>query len=208
MGSQKLNRNPKAEFDNKKLLLSAMLLVSAIGIAWLAIREEPEINDEDERVSVLNNEDAVNKHLRKTSQKIESQKLNAQIENYTKTPSLNGETSAVYEASSQSLDFKEDPRINELAATLGKERKIPETPKNPKDIVQAQLYDQQKWNEYNLSYRQAYAQRFIEKAKKDGWEVRLNAEFKIIKAKRIKKDDRPQLFRDPAASSGATQSPH
>ncbi|MEK6772579.1 MAG: hypothetical protein AABY64_01450 [Bdellovibrionota bacterium] len=207
MSRKNLNRLQEKEFDNKKLLLSIMLLVSAIGIAWFAIWEEPEINDEDERISVLNNEAAVNKHLRKTSQKIESQKLNAQIENYTKMPDLNGGTSA-YEASSQSLDFKEDPRIKELTATLGKEKKIPEIPKNPKDIVQAQLYDQQKWNEYNLSYRQAYAQRFIEKAKKDGWEIRLNAEFKIIKAKKIKKDDRPQLFRDPAASSSATQSPH
>lgn len=194
--SQQSNQ-PSQNHDNKKILLSVLLLISAVGLFWFGLREEDETNLEDEMISLQKNEELVNNHLRKTVQKIESQKINAQIENYIKAPKLNeGAQIQSYEASSHSLDFKSDPRIDDLTATLGKNKKASEAPKGPKEIIHGQLYDQQKWNDYKLSYRQAYAQKYVEKAKREGWEVTLNDEYKIIRTKPIKKDNRPKLFRD------------
>ncbi len=184
----------KNELDNKKLLLSLFFLFSAFGLFWLALQDEEGLSEND-LIPVQASDEAVRKHLRKTSQKIQAQKVQAQIENFAPAPRFNEGGTQVYEASSHGLEFRPDPRLNELSHTLRREPKasgsqLPE----PNEMIQNQLYEQQRWNEYKLAYRQAYAQKFIENARKHGWEIRLNEEFKIVKVKAIKKDNRQQLF--------------
>jgi len=184
----------KNELDSKKLLLSLFFLFSAFGLFWLALQDEQALSEND-LIPVQASDEAVRKHLRKTSQKIEAQKVRAQIDNFAPAPRFSEGSTQVYEASSHGLEFKPDPRLNELSHTLGRQPKASgnQVP-DPKEVVQNQLYEQQKWNEYKLAYRQAYAQQFIENARKNGWDIRLNEEFKIVKVKAIKKDNRPQLF--------------
>jgi len=186
----------KEKFDAKKLGLALFLLFSAGALFWLAASDEKSLGEND-LIPVQLSDESVNKHLRKTSMKIESQKMKAQIDNFTKAPSL-AENSAVqsYEASSHGLDFKPDPRINELANRLDTDKKEATRTADPKEMIQMQMYEQQKWNEYNLAYRQAYAEKFVENARRNGWEIRLNDDYKVVKVKPIKKDNRLQLFKE------------
>lgn len=199
----------KDKFDGKKLGLALLMLLSAVGLFWLATRDEETLSEND-LIPVQLSDEMVNKHLHKTSMKIESQKVKAQIENFTKAPRLDEATTVQsYEASSHSLDFKPDPRINELATRLDSEKKQGSRPSaDPKEVIQMQMYEQQKWNEYNLAYRQAYAEKFVENARRNGWEIRLNDEYKVIRVKAIKKDNRVQLFKDRIPNSATSQSPN
>lgn len=188
------SQSKKENLDGKKLLLSAFLICSALGLVWLALNDDDSIN-ENESISVQASDEAVRKHLHKTSQKIQQQKVQAQLDNLTQAPRWSEEgATQVYEASSHGIEFKSDPRLNELTQTLERNQKPANRVPDPKELIQAQLYERQKWDEYTLAYRQAYAQKFIENARKNGWDIRLNDDYKIVKIRPLKKDQRPQLF--------------
>lgn len=179
----------------KKLFLSLLLLVSSVALFWFALKEDNAADSDNDLISLQQNDDSVNNHLRKTARKIEVEKMKARVEAISQLKN-NSEPSNFRNQQDSRLkeDFSADPRVDELAEALGKKSKTPSEPKDPGELVQARLYDQQKWNEYTLAYRQAYADKFIENARRNGWIIKLNDDYKIISAKPVKKDLRPQLF--------------
>lgn len=198
-----LNMNNKIErpqkdssMDKKNIALSLLLLFSSIGLFWFALKEDDE-NFDNEKVSLQQSENVINDHLKKTAKKIEEEKIKAQIENlqqYKNAENKMEMQSSDFSSNIKNDDFKSDPRLDELTQSLGKNRKEPSPPKSPKEVIHAQMYDHQKWNEYTLAYRQSYADKFVENARRQGWVIKLDNEYKIISAKPVKKDSRPQLF--------------
>lgn len=193
--NNEIEKSSKDGSVNKNIALSLLLLFSSIGLFWFALKEEDEDLD-NERVYLQQSENAINNHLKKTARKIEEGKIKVQVENLQSKNAANRieMQSTDFSSTSHSNDFKSDPRLDELTQSLGKNKKEPAPPKSPKEVIQAQMYDNQQWNEYTLSYRQSYADKFVENARRQGWVIKLDSEYKIISAKPLKKDSRPQLF--------------
>ncbi len=193
--SNKIEKSSQDGSMNKNIALSLLLLFSSIGLFWFALKEENE-NLDNEGVYLQQSENAINDHLKRTARKIEEGKIKVQVENLQSKNAANRieMQSTDFSSTSHSNDFKSDPRLDELTQSLGKNKKEPAPPKSPKEVIQAQMYDNQQWNEYTLSYRQSYADKFVENARRQGWVIKLDSEYKIISAKPLKKDVRPQLF--------------
>jgi len=188
--------NPRKKSSNGfSPFLGLALIVAAFSFLWMAREGDNQSATAPGIPSAQEYEARVNSYLRETSRQIERDNMTARIENLKQAPALNESVpEEVTESSSLNVEFKPDPRIAELTQTLGRDKKQQEQPMDPNSLIQAQLYDQQKWNEYNLAYRTAYAKKFIENARRGGWDIKLNNEFKVIKARPLKKKKDYQLF--------------
>jgi hypothetical protein len=77
----------------------------------------------------------------------------------------------------------------------------------PEQQVRDDLIHDQQVSAQNLREQEAYAQQFIENARQDGYEVTLDADYRIIDVKKIKKPRYPSLFNrgDSGFGTGASQ---
>lgn len=131
--------------------------------------------------SELGNE-RTNQHLFLTNEKIkideQKSKIHADaIERQLKnTPSLKG-------ANPTQLKIEDDWGPPIQGVEMSGSQNEPET---PDETIQRQLYEKQFEEAYNESYREAYADQFIENARKNGYEVKLNSDFRVISVKKIK----------------------
>jgi len=60
-------------------------------------------------------------------------------------------------------------------------------PTSPDELLQMELFNASEQNKLDEAYKEAYAKHFIENARRDGWEIKLNKNYKIISAKPILK---------------------
>ena len=194
MGSQK-----KSSQEKKKTfaptLVALLLLLTAAFLVWSSREVQP--REPGPLSKAKNYDDLVNLHLQETYKNIQRQQIQAEIANDKEAPSLS-ETAPnkINRPQDLSLEFKQDPRIKEIPEMTGRAVK-PELPDDvdPKVVIQKRLHEEQRWNEYSQAYREAYAKQFIENARRGGWDIKLNHEFKVLSVKPIKKDNRPYLFR-------------
>jgi hypothetical protein len=57
---------------------------------------------------------------------------------------------------------------------------------NPDNVIQAQLSDEDRRQAYEQAYRAQYAKQFIENARRNGYEVRLNDQNVVISVKPLR----------------------
>lgn len=145
-------------------------------------------------------EEKVNKYLFQTSQQMELNRQKAQIEaNDLEAKGLGKPT---VKDDVHHLDLSTDPRAEALLRELGRDVKDNGAPMNADEQVQAELFQEQENQEYSEAYKKEYARQFVENARKAGYIIKLNDDYKVISISPIRKPaDNLNIFQ--GQSSGA-----
>lgn len=189
----------------------ALFLFGSAALFWYGFQDEHEGRQHAEEnlplefSSQSDPQEMVNRHLKDTQNKIEKQQMGARYENIKTAPRI-GESDFKPAEPQTKLDFETDPdpRLSEIPSAMGREpRSREETSIEPHLQVQNQLYQEQKWNEYDKAYRAAYAAQFVENARRDGWDIQLDSEYRVMSVKPIKKQKRQELFPAPSRNTSS-----
>lgn len=183
---------PRSEKDkSKSILLLALLLAGAaffyfIGIQNSGPKSKP--RDSSSHISAYSAQanDMVNKHLALTSKSLELQEKKRKFENQFSMPQLGD--SIIDDPSrdkdmgvDHSADANEDNAYQDLNRYP---REIRAT--DPDRIIRNQIAEQDLAVGYENAYREEYARQFIENARKNGYEVKLNSDYVVISVRKIR----------------------
>lgn len=182
--------------DKSYLLALALLLLSGFFVFLFLLPEGKKTQDGFQSGAAQSKEfeEKVNKHLFHTSQSIEISREKMQIEvNKVENQGL-GQGAPKEEF--HKLDFSTDPRAEALLRELGRDVKESNGPSNADEQVQADLFEAQQSQEYSEAYKREYARQFVENARKAGYIIKLNDDYKVISVKPLRKPaDNFELFK-------------
>lgn len=176
--------------DSKKAALALFALALVIGIAafFLGSRSKDEETAESERIRIANEqrlrvEASVNRHIQLTNRNIETDKEKIKIEAGFTIPRV-GQLLSRPQNSDSYLDQR--PDHNEMNPVRDLERRI-ESPPNPsaRDIVQAEMAEQQAYNAATEKAMREYARQYVENAKQNGYDVKLDSDYRVIEVRPI-----------------------
>lgn len=199
-----MKASPKKEKDKSWIFL----LLLALGVLVILFSsQEPENSKTPERpqVSTFDPERSkrVDSHMKDTAYNLEADQRQRQIEAYQQLNKLHStNTQSAYKPDEQ-FSLESDPYMQSLTDDLDRSRSSSQYPMTPEEIVQQRLYENQQLNKASQAYREAYAEQFIENARKAGWEIELGPNFEVLSVKKLKEKKRqPSLFEDLAPGGG------
>lgn len=188
MNSQ-VKPNPSGD-DSKKAALALFALAIVIGIAafFLGSRNKDEETAEAERIRISNEqrlkvEASVNRHIQVTNHNIETDKEKIKIEAGFTIPRV-GQLLSRPQNSDSYLDLRPDHNEMNPIRDLERRAESPPTP-SARDIVQAEMADQQAYNAAAEKAMQEYARQYIENAKQNGYDVKLGPDYRVIEVRPI-----------------------
>ncbi|MGZ3747916.1 MAG: hypothetical protein ACXWRE_11170 [Pseudobdellovibrionaceae bacterium] len=177
--------------DKSYLVALALLLLSGFFLLLFIFHESGKENghatdSSTGPVDAKKFEDKVNNHLFKTSQSIENSRQKMQIEN-DQLLNRGISTKPSPQETLHKLDFSMDPRAEALLKELGREAKEATGPASADEEVQTDLFESQNNQELSEAYKKEYARQFIENARKAGYIIKLNDDYKVISVRPIRK---------------------
>ena len=191
-----LKKNNKQN-DSAKLI--ALMLLGSAGLLFLLYAGTENISPETTKNGFEKNqipsalrspkfEKTVNHHLLVTGDTIDNQRKRINIENINSAKDLSSTSSQPnYRVPAEGVELNVDNRATELADLLGRGTKKVNPISDPNEVIQNEIFNQQKWDEYSKNYREEYAKQFVENARRGGYKVILNDEFKVISVTPIRK---------------------
>lgn len=177
-------KNQKEKDDKSNAIPLLLLLLSGFFVFLFFLPEEKPLSPAA-RVQSKEFEDRVNKHLFHTSQKIEHTREKMRLETFEL--SQKGVKSAGPPIPQGGLDLSTDPRVEALVRDLDRDAKESGGPKNPNELIQMELFEQEQFAQYSEEYKKEYARQFVENAKKAGYRIILNDQYKVISVVPIRK---------------------
>lgn len=84
------------------------------------------------------------------------------------------------------LELNTTDEAEKLAQDLKKNPIGSKRPSSPEEYLQMELFKAQEAATLNAAYKEEYARQFIANARKDGWEIKLNKDFKVISVKPLR----------------------
>jgi hypothetical protein len=186
--------------DKSYLLGLLLLLLSGFFMILFLIPEKKPQTGEGNLINAKAFEAKVNKHLFDTSQKMEMSREKMELE--MKDLARKGVRPIQEQPEApKDIDLSTDPRAETLLRELGRDVKAAGDPTSPNDLIQAELFEEQQLQDYSEEYKREYAHKFVENAKKAGYLVQLNDQYKVISVTPIRKPAQNfQLF-DPNGHS-------
>lgn len=180
--------------DKSSLLALALLLLAGFFVFLFLLPEGKNQGAQSGAAQTKDFEARVNKHLFHTSQTMEMSRERMQLEaNKIESQGL-GAASPKEEV--HKLDFSADPRAEALLRELGRDAKEATGPATSDEQVQTDLFEAQQEAEYSEAYKREYARQFVENARKAGYIIKLNDDYKVISVKPIRKPaDTYELFK-------------
>ncbi len=180
-------KKPNDKKNNNSVFLGLILLLLALG---LFLFEDQEAQKPKAQTNFRSKEtqDLVNRHLRETSQDIALTQQKAAIA--AQKEILNLQKSAPqkkYDYNPQRLEisqYEEKPLFNQ---ELGRGVKSYDFPQDPSQIVQSKLFQDQAEEKYSEQYKKEYVRQFIENARNAGWDLKVDASYRVISAKPIER---------------------
>ncbi len=179
-------RKKKSQEDSKSFFLLLVLLLGAGSFYLLGIQEEKPVKaikrDAASAYSAEVNE-RVNSHLAWTNKKIELQARKRAIENYS-TPQV-GESIIIKDNKDYGVDHSADTNESTAYQDLNRDRHEMRAT-DPDRVIRNQIYDQDSAVAYEQAYKEEYARQFVENARMNGYEVKLNSDFVVLSVKKIR----------------------
>lgn len=166
-----------------------------LGILW------PEAKVQDRRQTLSANspqaEKLVNKHLWMTNHQAEIAQQKVKAQNAYMAPHI-GDSIWPQKAEPQNnlgVDHSPDRYETNAYDDLNRYRKDLRTT-NPDSIIQGQIADQQRQQQYAEAYRIEYAKQFVENARRNGYHVQLSKDFVVLSVTPLSKNQQrnPSLF--------------
>lgn len=177
------------------LLICAILIFLSLGAIRFAINMDKSKSHEMSSFSPQSPEveTLVNKHLVGTAHRVLLQEERAHLENsdIDKAPEIGDEVWPEFRknkgefAANQGVDLSADPKEMNAYQDLNRHPKEYGTYKSAHSIIQNELALNEDRATADLTYRAQYAQRFIENARRSGYQVKLNDDFVVISVKKI-----------------------
>jgi len=188
-------KKPQDKKDKSYLIPILLLLLSGVCIFLFMLPEhKPSSNIPDAKTKEF--EAKVNRHLFKTSQNIEINREKMKAETFELVdkgvrplPQPPEEPTGV--------DLSVDPRTEALIHDLGRNVQEPNNPRNPHELIQTELFQQEQLQNYSEEYKREYARQFVENAKKAGYRLILNDQYKVISVTPIRKPAQDFKLFDP-----------
>lgn len=178
-------------------LIGIFFLVSSIFFCGYVVYEDRlNLNEGQTDFSSIrkNNElDAINEHLRSVSDKIEYERIKTLVANLK---SHDGASDQIVREkqlkdSEPIVNFSDDPRTRQLAEELGRTNEIKNEPKDPRSLVYNSVIQERQAEKAKEAERRQQAKDFVANARKDGWIVTLDENFKIKSYRHIEESGGP-----------------
>jgi hypothetical protein len=180
---------------NKKDSSLLLLLLLGIGVlvAFILIPAPKKVKNPtlsgQISASSLQAEQLVNKHLWMTSRTQELSQEQMRLQNQFTNPHVGDSIwpKGQIQGPDKTLGVDHSADANEATAfeDLNRYPKQLEA-QNPDNVIQAQLSDEDRRQAYEQAYRAQYAKQFIENARRNGYEVRLNDQNVVISVKPLR----------------------
>ncbi|WP_413559398.1 hypothetical protein [Bdellovibrio sp. HCB209] len=146
-------------------------------------------------------EQAVNKHLMLTNEKMEFEKRRMEIEN-SGADFNSTKAQATYNPTDSGLDLANDSKAAEVANILGRGVRQEGVPSNPHDVIQKELFNAEQEAAYSEAYKAEYARQFVENAARGGYRVILDDEYRVKQVMPIQRTPGSMDIFNPTQSSG------
>lgn len=176
-----------------------------LGYYGLHFEEKP-MSSERRTVSAYSEkaEKLVNKHLYFSSQKQDWASKQRQAENDFMAPRIGDSLwpKVPTEKKDYGVDHSPDTHEQNAFNDLNRYQKDVRAT-NPDYIIQNQLNDEARTAEYKELSKQEYVAQFIENARRNGYEVRVNGDFVVTSVRKIRPEG-PSLFGDPGRNPTST----
>lgn len=173
--------------DRSYVLAVALLLLAGFFIFLFFLPEKDSSQGKEGGLAQSKQfEERVNRHLFTTSQEMQlsQQKMQMEASRMARDGVAN---KAPAQPEVHTLDLSTDPRAEALLQALGREAKESAGPANADEQVQAELFEAQQFAEYSEEYKREYARQFVENARKAGYIIKLNDDYKVISIRPIRK---------------------
>ena len=185
---------------NKSILFGLLLLLLAIGFFLIPDSDDKSVHHLD--LQSKETQDRINRHLRETSQDmvlkqqkslLESQKelLRAQQDGPQQKYNYNPHKLEI-------SHYDEHPDFNKA---IGRESKSYDYAQDPNQIVQGKLFQDQADEKYSEQYKREYTRQFIENARNAGWDIKVDAYYQVISAKKIQRSPSYDVFQGEGSGS-------
>jgi hypothetical protein len=170
--------SPPPKKDKSYLIALLLLLLSGVCVMLFLTPDKKPPRSTATNVKSKEYEEKVNEHLFRTAQKIELGREKMEVE--TSGLAHSRLKPAAASTGTNRVDLSVDPRAESLVKDLRRDGKETPGTKNPNEIIQTELYEQEQLQNYSEEYKREYARQFVENAKNAGYRVIINDQFKVI----------------------------
>ena len=189
------------------LLLFGVILVLG---ALLLFQMQDKTNDSGEITAGLKNkmrskeyEKSVNYHVSEVYSKSKLKEKIIEYQNKKEAPLIsktNEEVAYLYDGDRATLDGENwGNLVGKDLKGIRRERTLD----TPEQKIRDEVIQDQRDSVQNTANQEAYAQQFIENARRDGYELTLDSEYRITDVKKIKKNRNPSLFDNSESELGS-----
>lgn len=207
---QQIQQKPRPEKrqNNQSVLGVVLLLGAALFFVALALMPEKKPGKSNMASSSYEKnqnsayskraENRVNDHLFMTSKQIELQQQQAALKNDFYAPTVGDSVWPKQTDRSKTYGVDHSPDVNEATAYQDLNRDSKELNyESPNAVIQGQMFDQDKRQQYELEYKKEYVRQFVENARRNGYEVTVNENFVVTKVAPIRQpsQESSQIFR-------------
>lgn len=176
-------------------LIGVFFLVSSTFFCgYVMFEDKLNLNEEGQAdfssVRKVNDLDTVNEHLKSVSDKMELERMKALVANMKVDHSNVTVRDQVNPANENQpiIDFSDDPRIRQLAEDFGRTTDLKKRPQDPRSIVYNSVIEDRALQRQKEVERRQQALEFVSRARKDGWIVKLDENYKIKSYRRADED--------------------
>ena len=178
-------QKPQEKKDRSNLIPLVLLLLSGVCL-FLFLSPDPKPTAKLSPAKSKEFEAKVNRHLFKTSQEIEMSRQKMKVETFDMADK-GVRALPVRPEEPTGVDLSVDPRTEALMHDLGRNVRENSDPRNSNELIQTELFQQEQLQNYSEEYKREYARQFIENAKKAGYRIIVNDQFKVISVTPIRK---------------------
>jgi hypothetical protein len=134
--------------------------------------------------------DNVNDHLKSVSDKMEYERLKNLVENLKASHEMGPSQPVVRSNNDEPIvELENDLRERQMAQQLGRTNEFKKPSTDPRSLVYNSVIEDRQAAKAKEELRKRQAKEFVAKARKDGWIVNLDSEFKIKSYRHV--DDMP-----------------
>lgn len=179
-----MKKAPSPRRQDHRVALGAALILIAVLLFFLG---DPQTSGKVD-MSSTETQQKVNRHLQQTSRDIflrerkaylENQKTLQDIKHTRPQPKFDGDK---HEFSLSR--YEERPQFNE---EVGRGKKEFSFPSDPQQLIQTELFHDQREHEYTEAYKKEYARRFVEEAKQKGYLIQMDSSYRVISVRPLRK---------------------
>lgn len=178
---------PPKEPQSKLFLPFLLILAGGAGMFYFLFAETGSVSNRRMIKQDSVSQTKVNDHLIGTAAKIALDQEKAdlmvrQIQNNT----FNSREQSVYE-NSNSLDLSSDHSSSDVHKIIRPRSDSHGSEIDPNSLIQSKILDDEEIEAMTEEYQIEYAKQYIENARRDGWDIKLDKDFRVIQVRPIKK---------------------